>query len=192
MPLLDDKSRKENRTQSWVAEPGLVPSLELDRPALCSAGLGDPFEKLERLGAADGGTFGSEGEYVWRRHGLAVGLSRGRCASFRVYFADEEGFAPFVGRCLVRGEEVSLSVLLSEETFVARFGPPYWRDEDEDGEALLFYEPASVEKPGASRVEWQVEFDEAGRLACLVLLTPPSLERPGQREAYGVTKPWPP
>ena len=191
MPLLDDKALKQNRTQTWVAEPGLVPTLDLDRAALCGVALGAEFNKLERLGAADDGTFGAEGEYEWHRRGFAVGLSRGKCASFRVYFRPEEGFAPFVGTCLFRGEETHLTALLSEELFTARYGAPYWRDEDEDGERLLFYEFHSREKD-APPVEWQVEFNEEGRLACLTLLTPPSLERPEQREAYGVTKPWPP
>lgn len=189
MPLLDDKSLAQDRTQEWVAEPGLVPRLDLDRHSLCGVALGERFEQLHGLGAAQGGSFGGDGDYAWYTRGLHVEVARGRCAAFRIYFVEEEGYLPFAGECVFQGRALALSALTTESDFISRFGAPYWRDEDEDGERVLFYEHARADR--GDQVEWQVELDSDGRLACLLLLTPPSLASAAQREAYRVTKPWP-
>lgn len=190
MPLLDDKSLTQDRTREWVAEPGLVPALDLDRHTLCGVALGEPFERLRGLGAAEGGTFGADGDYAYFSRGLRVELSKGRCETFQLYLVGEEGFVPFIGRCVHQGRDVSLDGLVTESELTARFGPPYWRDEDEDGERLLFYEHPRAGTEGW--IEWQLELDDAGRLTCLILTASPTLAGAEQREAYGVTKPWPP
>jgi hypothetical protein len=78
-------------------------------------------------------------------------------------------------------------VALGERTslgeFTDKFGQPYWKDVDAE-ETLLFYEFLPV--------EWQVEFGADGMLRALTLVTPPMLGEPADRDAYGVTKAWPP
>jgi hypothetical protein len=191
MALFNKQAGQTNVTQEWVAEPGLVPWFDFGRHALCDVPLGEPFVRLRSLGPAEGGLPGSEGEYEYYGLGLGVGTRKGRCASFSLYFAERESltskgarFAPFPGRCVLAGERLELSASTSEADFVARFGEPYWRDVDDD-ERLLFYE-------FGGDLEWQVEFDEQGHLACMLAVTPPLLAREEQRKAYQVTRPWPP
>ncbi len=93
------------------------------------------------------------------------------------------GHSTFDGRIELDGEEIPIGGSTTEAEFVARFGAPYWRDEDED-EILLFYEFGPV--------EWQVEFPGGGTLGVFTITTDRVMADPGNREGYGVDAPWPP
>lgn len=90
---------------------------------------------------------------------------------------------PFEGRIQYQGRLHQFSRRTTKEEVLTLLGPPYWIDEDAD-EFILFYE--------FGEIEWQVEFDERGRLKVLLIATPPLLADPGQRKSYGVTREWPP
>ena len=95
---------------------------------------------------------------------------------------DDKKFIPFVGSVQSNSDEIALSYL-TESTFIDRFGDCYWRDQD-DKESILFYEFPNR--------EWQVEFDTQSLLKRIIVTSNPLMARKDQREAYGVTRPWPP
>ncbi len=89
----------------------------------------------------------------------------------------------FKGRIRFAGCLHPFSVTTTKAEVLALLGAPYWIDEDAD-ESILFYEFGAI--------EWQIEFDEKEFLKVLLMATPPLLEDPEQRRAYGVTRKWPP
>lgn len=89
----------------------------------------------------------------------------------------------FSGQFSVAGRPLVFTKATREEDVIALLGEPYWRDVDKD-EVLLFYE-----YPG---VEVQVELTKGGPIRVLLATDEPLLADPKQREAYGVTKAWPP
>lgn len=89
----------------------------------------------------------------------------------------------FTGRIRYAGRLHPLTTATTKVEVLSILGPPYWIDEDAD-ETILFYE--------FGEIEWQIEFDENEFLKVLLVATPPLLEDPEQRRAYGVTRDWPP
>ncbi len=65
-----------------------------------------------------------------------------------------------------------------------RFYEPYWRDSADEEGSILFYE--------FGEIEWQVEFDQADSLRCLIVVSPPLMNDEEQRRAHGVNEPRPP
>jgi hypothetical protein len=168
-----------NPTQSWIAEPFKLLVLCLDDHQLCGVGIGDRVDSLSFLGPAARWS----GTLDFPDHGLSILQSQG-IDEMTFFFGhpSEPEAGTFRGTILHRGATVPLSSADDEQTIVRQFGEPYWRDADVD-ETILFYEFGSH--------EWQVEFGPDGRLKCLSIACP-LLADPVQREAYGVSKPWPP
>ena len=96
--------------------------------------------------------------------------------------ADEAQWKPSAGKVLHEETSVDLANM-TEKSFVTFFGEPYWQDQG-DWEIFLFYEFIDC--------EWQVEFDLDGRFQRLLLTDSPFMSDEQQRQAYGVTRFWPP
>jgi hypothetical protein len=91
----------------------------------------------------------------------------------------------FNGSFTRSGEPVKLGNATTEAEVLSAFGEPYWIDRS-DGEVILFY----VYEAGT--IELQFEFPDGKTLGCITLARNGVLSEADQREAYGVTKPWPP
>ncbi len=170
----------------WVADPSVESVLDLGRPSLCGISLGDSVSQVERLGPPDNRNASKLESYVFRDRGLMIEADEGIVVSFTVFFDEDkstEGCSPFSGITMRGDRQITLSHDTSEREWSELFGEAYWRDVD-DGEILLFLE--------LGQVEWQAEFTTDGDLSVLTIVTPPTLSKPDQREAYGVDKVWPP
>jgi len=183
-----------NPTADWAASAAAPMVADLDTNALGGVGLGEPFDGLRFLGkgrwrklpAMLGGRKGVlMGTLEYPERGLALDVVGDRLDGFVLSVSGdaEHGLAPFGGRIRLHGAEMGADRLSTEKRCLDMLGEPYWRAEDED-EVLLFYE--------RGRVEWQVEATKAGAVTALLVVSPPLMEDPEQRAAYGVTKPWPP
>ena len=168
-----------NPTRDWRADPSRPLILDLDNHRLSGVGIGDPAIGLSFLGPAAEWSF----PFVFPNHGLAI-LGFETIEELNFYFDDpaEPNKGCFRGESQFRGNAITLTPFVTERDVLALFGEPYWRDADSD-ETILFYE-----FPGR---EWHVEFGANGRLKCLVVGLP-ILADCAQRQAYGVTKVWPP
>lgn len=100
-------------------------------------------------------------------------------------FEADLDYDAFQGSLFIGQKKILLTRSNGAKAIAALFGDPYWKDEDDEGEVILFYE-----RPG--EVEWQFELGDRTSLKALNVLTPPLLKDPLQRQAYGVTAPWPP
>jgi hypothetical protein len=169
-----------NPTRAWKEDGRLALVVDLDHNCLSGIRAGDSVEKLSLLGPA---TVMASG-LAWPHKGIDVTVSDGRIQELSFCFghAAEPGKGAFPGSFRYGGVPVRLSNASSESDIRVVFGPPYWRDQDED-EIILFYE-----FPG---VEWQLELDLVGTLKHLRVGLP-LLADAEQRAAYGVTKRWPP
>lgn len=176
-----------NPTKHWQRLPDLRLDFDLERAKLNGVGLGDPLETLSFLGPLeDRGLFRNIEEYGYFSLGLVVGCHNDERAidCFEIVRSDRLSprYRPYAGRFHYRGRDISLADL-TELQFTDTFGAPYWRNEDDD-EILLFYE--------LPKVEWQVEFDPAGDFQRIVVESEPLLADLRAREAFGVSRPWPP
>lgn len=169
-----------NPTRTWLLDPSKPLVLDLDSHQLSGVGIGDPVQLLSFLGPATSWS----GTLAFPHHGIAVSDSDDSVWELLFYFghpAEAKG-GTYRGVIQHKGIPIEMNANDSEQTITARFGEAYWRDSDED-ETILFYEfPAR---------EWQFEFGRDAQLKCLVI-APPILADSVQREAYGVSKPWPP
>ncbi|MFH0794475.1 MAG: hypothetical protein V2A74_10640 [bacterium] len=175
---------KSNPTGRWAENTGVPLELNLDTHTLSGAALGSPLDQISFLGPARLSQVRGINSFEFPSKGLAIDADRDlRIESFIIFFAAQvqEGFRPFVGRVLHKGQTLALGAQFSENSIVREFGEPYWREQDED-EILLFYE--------FGLVEWQFEISLSGAVNALVI-GPPLLADPEQRQAYGVTKDWP-
>jgi hypothetical protein len=168
-----------NPTRTWRADSRRL-VLDLDSHRLADVGIGDELSRLAFLGPAQ--RWPCSLEYPAR--GIAIGTCGQRVDELLFFFGHPElaQSGRYTDPILFRGSPLSLSARDDEQTWIARFGHPYWRDEDSD-ESILFYE--------FGQAEWQVEFAAAGGLKCLAIARP-LLADPQQRLAYGVDRPWPP
>lgn len=168
-----------NPTRNWRLDPAKPLLLDLDTHRLSGVSIGDPLESLSFLGSASRWSWYLE----FPNHGLSIlgGPSVEELQFFFGHPAEKSG-GWFRGTIVHRGSPIVLGGEDSEESLTARFGQAYWRDVDEY-ETLLFYE-----FPGR---ELQLEFGTDGRLKVLTIGLP-ILADPVQREAYRVSKPWPP
>ena len=171
--------KSPNSTQAWKEELSVDLVVDLDRHRLCGLGIGDWLAGLVHLGPAK-----MTGSMIFfPGKGISVGFKAGVITSFAAYVAasPEEGVGRFTGWFIYRDRLLALSEETGEKELIEIFGPPYWRDQDED-EVILFYE--------FGEYEWQVEMSLKDRLKVFVI-SEPILADPKQRAAYGVTKPWP-
>lgn len=185
MGIIDRLFYGSDPSRDWVADPLVPLEFDFSLHALCGVRIGNPFLSLTILGPAEDRKAAGKGLLRYFSRGVEVEVGEGRVRSIRLVWEDEfdEGFRPYPGACRFGAEPVPLSAATREEEIVACFGPPFWRDEDED-EIILFYE--------FSHIEWEIEFRPGGTLKSILVLTPPLLAGEEQRKAYGVTKPWPP
>jgi hypothetical protein len=158
----------------------------LNESALGSARIGDPLECCAFLGPVDDAR-------ALHEHGvlryLALGLefdvdeNARRITGFRLVWDDylDEGFTPFAGDVAWANASRQLSCRSVVSEITTWLGEPYWTATDTD-ETILFYERGAI--------EWEIEFTPAGTLKQW-LVVPPLLADAAQRQAYGVTKPWP-
>lgn len=91
----------------------------------------------------------------------------------------------FKGSFSRSGEPIKIGKDTTENDILKVFGDPYWIDRS-DGEFIMFYEYR------AGAVELQFEFSDGKSLSSITLSMNGVLSEAEQREAYGVTKPWPP
>jgi hypothetical protein len=172
---------------AWSSEPGLVPDFDFnfDRHALCGIKPGDPQSLLWKLGPSEDKPAEAEGNHNYYSKGVQVAVENGVIVSFVLFWNDDrrKQFLSFKGPSNYRGQKIELRDGMSEPEIARIFGEAYWRGEDED-EIILFYEFGGI--------EWQVEISHRAGLTAMVVLTPPLLENEEQRNAYNVTKPWPP
>ena len=188
MGLLDKFRAKTNPTGVWQAEPsaGTAVDFDFDTHSLCGIKLGDSVALL----------YGSWGRRRTRRNSARAHSpiipgdfrresENGVIVCFSLFWnqAQHRPFAEFAGVCRHRGQVLPLKAGTSEPGIRKYFGEPYWRDEDED-EVLLFYE--------FKNLEWQIEISRREGLTTILALTPPLMAERKQRDAYKVTKPWPP
>jgi hypothetical protein len=186
MGFFDRFRRKPHPSDTWTASQHLPLILDLTRPSICSATLGQPIEWLSVLGPPEDPGEVHQGRYCYFSKGLEVDADDGLVSGIVVVWLNEgqEEFQPFNGSVVYRDQRVDLGPGYREESFVGIMGDPYHRDEDEH-EVILFYEKGP-------HVEWQVEFTLDGTLKALIITSEPLMGDRKQRAAYGVTKDWPP
>lgn len=172
-------------TSTWVEDEDLELEFDFTTHALCGVRLGEPIDRLSRLGPVEDPRAVDQGELCYYSKGLLVEVTEGRISGFLLFWADEQldQFEPFAGRCVHHGRVLMLNDETDEGEILSLWGKPYWRDESEDG-FLLFYEHDDV--------EWQVELSTEGQLNMIAVQSPPLLADPQQRQAYRVTNTWPP
>jgi hypothetical protein len=182
MGLLDHYRAKSKG--EWTAAES--PPLEFDfgQNALSGVKLRDPASCLWRFGPPEDGKRAGEGAACFYSRGFEVNVRRGRVEEFVLFWRGTERFQPFAGLCRLGEAEIKLSAGVGEHEIIRIFGAPFWRDEDAD-EILLFYEHKGA-------VEWQVEIDRQTGLSAMVVTALPLLADAKQRQAYRVSKPWPP
>lgn len=91
----------------------------------------------------------------------------------------------FKGKFQVDGKETELSGNNTPQTIIEHFGEPYWID-NSDKELIQFYEYRE------GSIELQFEFSDSIHLTYISLMVDGVLSTEEQRNAYNVTKPWPP
>lgn len=155
-------------------------SWTIDQHTLSGVGVGDPLDRLSFLGPGKPDC----GALAFKSLGLAVSHRDGMIHELVVYFGhhQEAEYGSFAGTAHLQGNQIALSSATSESSLRDQLGSPYWRGQDEQ-EVLLFYEHGQR--------EWQIELATDGRLKCWVICEP-LLACADQRQAYGVTKSWPP
>ena len=183
-------------TQKWVANWGLGLDFDFETHALCGVRLGEPLERLSRLGPAEDSRAARDGSFLYYSKGLEVGVEGGRINRYALFWRDfhGEGYQPFAGTCRDKGRPLMLSPNTTEREIKALFGEPYWRHTDEPdeeepaendpSETSLFYEFGDTERI--------VTLTPDGRLMEIEIITPPTLANEGYRKMYDVTKAWPP
>jgi hypothetical protein len=177
--------RVRDPTREWSHDPTVPLLAELDRIELCGVGMGDEVDRLSFLGPSH------SGDFDYPSAGLRLDVDGGVLEGFLVALrrgaylgpVDHTEVRPFAGRLRIGGRDHAPLELRGEQDFIAAWGAPYWRDQDED-EVLLFFE-----RPDS---EVQVELSLDGVPSVALVSSVPLMADPEQRARYGVTKPWPP
>jgi len=187
MGLLDKFRAKTNPAGVWQAEPAAGSDIEFDfdTHSLCGIKLGDSVALLWKLGPPEDQAQSRQGAFAYYSKGFQAESKNGVIVCFTLFWnkAQHRPFAEYAGVCRHRGRVLPLRAGSSEPVIRQMFGEPYWRDEDRD-ELLLFYE--------FKNLEWQFEISRREGLTAILVLAPPLMAERKQREAYKVTKPWPP
>lgn len=175
--------KDKNFTKDWQRLSGVELHADLGEGSLCGIRLGGQVEHLAFLGPVEDVKALKIGDLCYKSLGLNIGIETPSriIDSFVLHLSDplNEGFAPFPGRLSNRGKP-----LKTDRSGVAgELGEPYWKDRDDD-EELWFYETGGF--------ELQLEFDLSGILRVVIITAKPLMADEAQRNAYGVTKPWPP
>ena len=175
----------QDPTGEWRRAPTLKLEADLARPALYGVDLGRPLGDLSDLGPVEDRAANCREEFCYPSLGLVIeSLDDEKLTGFQLVVDDSvfrPSFAPFAGECLCGQQRLTL-VGMTEARWKEAMGECYWRDEDED-EIILFYEYPYHEV--------QVEFTRNGALKCILVTSSPAMADEAQRQAYGVTRPWP-
>jgi len=181
-----DAFRSRSATAEWREDLGFLLVADLERFELNGVGFGEDVEGLSFLGPSESKWFDYprkglqlDADSKGRLEGLVLALRDG------VYLGrvEPERVQRFTGRIRMNGREWEPAELRDESDFVAAWGEPYWRDEDEE-EVILFFE--------FDQGEVQVELTLEGVPQILIVTPNPLMADSTQRESYGVTKSWPP
>ena len=176
----------KNPTKDWQQASDLRLTFDLECGKLNSIGLGERLDRISLLGPVEDQDGLKSSEYRYLSLGLSVDCDNkeNTIEGFSIIQKDRclPQYRPFPGSVYYQGENLDLRQL-TEELFLRKFGPPFWKDAD-DEETILFYEFPNR--------EWQVEFALDGTLNRIVVTSKPLMADERQREAYGVNKPWPP
>jgi len=121
--------------------------------------------------------FDAGGAFYDPSAGIELGVSGARLDYIHI------ALGQFAGDILADGRTIEVGANSREADIASLFGPPYWRDDDDD-EVILFYEDG--------RVELQFEFPEKLTLGFITMSITPIMANAKQREAYGVSRSWPP
>jgi hypothetical protein len=176
-----------NPTKDWPSAGNLGLDFDLESGTLNGIGLREPLAKLSFLGPVEerSGLMLRAGEFRYYSHGLAIqcDVPPYTIDDFELVQHDPDSlrYVPYAGICRYRVKSLHLG-RITERSFQHDFGSPYWRNEDGE-EVILFYE--------FQNLEWQVEFSVEGALIRIVVTANPIMADERQREAYGVTEPWP-
>ncbi len=168
----------------WAPQSVPDPVVDLDVPSFAGLRLGDPSEAIARFGPPENPRPSRDGQYDYLSRGFEIDATAGKIDCFAFCWDDGNPDRHFRGRFFWNGSPLRLDAGTTEAQVRKALGEPYWIDNDVD-ERLWFYEFLP------SGVEWQVEFVR-DRLTVLTLVTPAMLAKPEHREAYRVTRPWPP
>jgi hypothetical protein len=177
---------------AWPAAPNLEVVFDTATQRLCGVSLGSDIHSAARFGPPENRHPTRDLAYDYYQRGLSLCTEDGAIVEFLLVFLQGWGFshgtkppfAPFTGTIERNGESLPITPRTTLDEFVALFGEPWWRDDDED-ETILFYE-------FRPNVEWQVEFNPQQTLAAWTITSAPLMAGEDQRRAYHVTKPWPP
>lgn len=176
----------KNPTKDWQRANILRLTFDLEFGTLNNVGFGERLDRLSFLGPVEDREGLKSGEYRYPSLGLSVDCNNTNniIDHFEIIHKDQDNplYQPFTGTVHYQGENLALGQL-TKKFFIEKFGPPFWKDED-DKEILLFYEYPNQ--------EWQVEFALDGTLNRIIVTNKPLMADECQRRAYGVTKPWPP
>lgn len=161
MGLLDSLAGSRDPTGNWATEPGLLLEFEMEPPSLLGVKLGEPLEKLFRLGPAENKESAHQGELRYYSRGVAIEVDKGKCDAFFVVFSQGfEGFAAFHGTVRFEGDPIDLSAATDVQAVTEIFGEPLRREDDADESVLYFSEEGA---------EWEFEFSPLGLLRCLTV-----------------------
>lgn len=162
MGLLDSLAGSRDPTGNWATEPGLSVDFDLEPPSLLGVKLGEPLEKLFRLGPAENKETAHQGELRYFSRGVAIEIVKGKCDAFFIVFSQGlEGYAAFHGTVRFNGSPISLNSATDTAAVIEMFGEPLRREDDEDESVLYFSEENDI--------EWEVEFSPLGLLRCLTV-----------------------
>lgn len=135
-----------------------------------------------KVGATEpyAGRFDKDGVAKFDASGIELGTKDGVLDYAFITISD------FQGVFLKKGAAISVSARTSPELITSLFGEPYWTDNKDDDETILFYEYQN------GSIELQFEFPGKRSLSFITLSRNGVLSDSKQRKAYGVTKDWPP
>lgn len=118
-----------------------------------------------------------ENKFSDEEHGVEIGLKSNRLDYIQLTLDK------YPGKFRYNGVEEQLGPTTTMSDILSLCGEPYWHDDDKD-ESILFYEDGTV--------ELQLEFPDKKKLGVIIMLLDPLMAKKDQRDAYGVTKEWPP
>lgn len=175
MGILSFFGSSKGQNEPHDHQPPTATIVDLQEFKIGTTVLGSPIEPTDPFHAAlkKTGVFRPAGQ------GMEVGTKNGLL---------DYGFfdiISFKGSFLRSGEPVRIGRDTTGSDISRIFGEPYWTDRS-DGEVIMFYECK------AGTLELQFEFSDGKTLSSITLSRNGVLSEVDQRNAYGVTKPWPP
>ncbi len=184
--------KAKNITKDWERDKNLTLNFDFTLNSLNNIKIGNNFQLLSNLGPCDNKKKLKVNDFLYLSLGLLVGTDNNqKIDTFILYWNDifEKEFTAYAGKCFFQDKQILLSEKTTKEEFIKIFGEPYWQDIDFTGDTLydeiiLFYE--------FSNLEWQVEFLRDETLKLIIITNKPIMDDKECRNAYGVTKDWPP